>query len=276
MVTLEIEDGDPWYMSPNVWAVPGDDPEGPIGTPVAGRTAYLWARVRNNGTDAATNATVRYYWANPSVGFDRNSATLVGASFVTLGSGQSADVLCLTPWTPSFVNGGHECILAEAFHSSDPLPSTPAFDVPTDRHVAQRNLSVLNTPPGAGAFHLPFEVHNAMRSAETFSVTARVAALHELGRVVPLLGKNAKLPHQRANVKGLGFVRTPCPTPSDYHDATDRVDRLRLEPRGRTGLTLVGTLDEGVSLIHVTQERDGRVVGGLAVLVVNGKREEGR
>ena len=44
-VLLEIEDGDPWYLSPNVWTVPGTNPEGPPGLPIAGKPAYLWARL---------------------------------------------------------------------------------------------------------------------------------------------------------------------------------------------------------------------------------------
>ena len=34
-VELEIRDGDPWYLSPDVWTVPGNDPEGPPGLPIA-------------------------------------------------------------------------------------------------------------------------------------------------------------------------------------------------------------------------------------------------
>ena len=126
-VELEIRDGTPWWASPDIWTVP-DEPEGLPGSPVAGQPCYLWARVRNRGDSAVQNATVRYYWANPNVGFDRTTATLVGTSFVSLAAGEMQDVLCLTPWIPVFVNGGHECVLAEAFHPAlDPLPDTSDF-----------------------------------------------------------------------------------------------------------------------------------------------------
>src|SRR5713226_432877 len=148
-VTLEIRHGNPWYLSPDVWTVPGDDPEGPPGLPIVGRPAYIWAKVRNNGSNAVTNATVRFYWANPSIGFNRTTATLVGSAFVNLGPGGIQDVLCLTPWVPIFVNQGHECVLAEAFHPSDPLPPGQDFNASSDRHVAQRNLSVLMAAGGA-------------------------------------------------------------------------------------------------------------------------------
>src|SRR5215218_5047117 len=133
-VNLEIEDGSPWYLSPNVWAVPGDDPEGPPGTPIVGQPCFLWAKVRNTGKTGVNNATVHFYWGNPSVGFDRTTANFVGSAAVNVPAGGVSDVLCLTPWDPIFVNEGHECILAEAFHASDPLPPGTAFNVPTDRH----------------------------------------------------------------------------------------------------------------------------------------------
>ena len=50
-VLLEIPDGNPWWVSPNLWTVPGNDPNGPAGLPIAGQPAYLYAKVTNNGTD---------------------------------------------------------------------------------------------------------------------------------------------------------------------------------------------------------------------------------
>ena len=75
---LEIEDGSPWWLSPNVWTVPGDNPEGSPGIPEVGQITYLWTRVKNKGKYPIQDATVKYYWANPAVGFDRKSANYVG------------------------------------------------------------------------------------------------------------------------------------------------------------------------------------------------------
>ncbi len=202
---LEIEDGNPWYLSPNVWTVPGDDPTGSLGSPIEGVSCYIWAKVRNNGTDGVQNATVRYYWANPAVGFDRTTANLVGTAFVSLAPGQTSDVLCLTPWIPAFLNEGHECILAEAFHQPlDPLPGVPDFNVPTDRHVAQRNLSVVRTTRAVeGSFRFVFEVHNASRKPRSFVLTAEVADLAQLEGLIPLLGPNFTLPSEEGRVRGL-------------------------------------------------------------------------
>lgn len=91
-VELENRDGDLWWLSPDVWVVPGTDPEGSPGTPIAGTPAYMWARVRNNGTSTVNNAEVRFYWADPSAAFDRNTAHYVGSSFVSLGPAEISDV----------------------------------------------------------------------------------------------------------------------------------------------------------------------------------------
>lgn len=262
---LEIQDGNPlWYLSPDIWVVPGDDPEGPPGMPVAGSPAYLWARVRNNGDTAAQNATVRFYWANPNVGFDRNTANPIGSAFVTLAPNAQSEVLCLTPWIPEYVNQGHECVLAEAFHASDPLPATPDFNVPTDRHVAQLNLSVVNAADGM--FRLAFNVHNTWRSPRTFRIVASQEQLKSLA-AVKWAAKLAKQGTEK-KVRSMGLITAPCPSP----DAIRRAQRPELEVKvgahQRMGVTLAGMVEKGAALIRVEQFADGKLVGGLAAVVI--------
>jgi len=279
-VLLEIPDGNPWWLSPHVWTVPGDNPEGSEGLPVAGSPCYLWARVTNGGRDRVENATVRFYWANPAVGFDRTTANLVGTSFVSLEAGATREVLSLTPWIPQFVNNGHECILAEAFHPTfDPLPATPAFDVPQDRHVAQRNLSVLL--PAQPLFFLPFEVHNPGRKAAKYRIDARVAPLKLAAPLLKGLGRTVHVPEREGKPPKLGFVQSPCPREEDLKALKGSIAGLAVPPRQRAGLTLVGEAGAGACLVHVEQTLDGRLVGGLSVLVLpqgkatSGKKEKG-
>jgi hypothetical protein len=266
-VVLEIEDGDPWYLSPSVWAVPGPNPEGPPGIPTAGQATYLWARVRNRGGDAVADAVVRFYWANPAVGFDRDTANLVGTSNVSLSGGETADVLCLMPWFPAFVNQGHECILAEAFHASyDPLPTTAEFNVPTDRHVAQRNLSVVGT--GAKmSFSFAFEIHNSSRKSREFSIVAREGEPEQVARF-GLLPRGWARDLKPGSLGHVGFTPSLCPDEAEIRRAPARVERLLLGPRERMGYCLVGILESGTALIHVTQEVNDEVHGGLSVLVL--------
>lgn len=270
-VQLEIQDGSPWYLSPDIWTVPGSDPTGTPGVPIVGDTCYMWARVRNNGSTQANNAQVRFYWANPSVGFDRNTANYIGSSNVSLAPGEAREVLCLTPWVPVFVNGGHECVLAEAFHpTADPLPASPAFNVPTDRHVAQRNLDVVFAAKINNLmFSAAFSVCNSSRKDRAFRITAKPGRLEELKPLVEHL-RREKLPLDAAGkIKNLGFVTQPCPDEHDRKDAKPVIEGFQVKGTACSGLSLVGQLEGDAALVHVIQEVDGKEVGGLSVLVLN-------
>lgn len=145
-MALQIRDGTPhWWDSPDIWVVPGADPNGMPGQPIAGEVNFLWGRVRNSGDVPASGAQVNFYWSNPALGVLRSNSTQVGSAFVDLNPGEAKDVLCLVPWVPVVVNNGHECVVAEVIHSSDPLPLPlpDPFDPPSYRQVAQKNLSVL-------------------------------------------------------------------------------------------------------------------------------------
>ncbi len=144
--TLEIKDGSHyWWNSTDIWVVPGADPNGSPGQPVAGEAAYLWARVHNTGDTAAYGAQVNFYWSNPATGVLRSNSTLIGSAFVDLEQNDVQDVLCLIPWIPTIVNDGHECVVAEVIHSLDPLPNPlpDEFDPSNYHQIAQRNLTVL-------------------------------------------------------------------------------------------------------------------------------------
>lgn len=269
-VQLEIEDGNPtWYLSHDIWTVPGDDPEGPPGIPIVGNNCYMWARVHNNGTTPVSNATVRFYWANPSVGFDRNTANLIGTAFVSLAPSEAVEVLCLTPWVPIFVNDGHECILAEAFHTSaDPLPGSPAFNVPTDRHVAQRNISVVMALKSM--FHMAFEIHNPSRKARRFEIALQMGKFEELRALQKVL-TNVKLPQEAGEFEFLGFIDKHCPDEGDFKKAKPVIEAVEVPAGGRRGMTLVGKLKGESALVHVLQKDSDQIVGGLSALVLSEK-----
>jgi hypothetical protein len=149
-VILEIDDGAAvWWESPDIWVVPGPDPLGGPGTPITGGAAYVWARVHNRGDHDVQAAYVKFWWSNPSIGVTRTLSTLIGTAFVDVAAGATEEVLCLSPWVPSFVNGGHECLVCEVVSPADPLPVPvpDLFDPPTFRQIAQRNLSVLELAP---------------------------------------------------------------------------------------------------------------------------------
>ncbi len=232
-VELEIRDGSPyWWNSTDIWIVadPNDTVES---IPIASVPCFLKARVRNNGNSESVDATVQFYWANPSIGVSRTTANLVGQSFVTLFPSDVQDVVCLVPWIPVFLNNGHECILAEAFHPSDPITPSPDFNVPTDRHVAQRNLSVLRAMQGR--FHFNFEVHNQERNNQSFQVMVEEVPAEKIFEQFRHLVKLHELYSlQQGKLKRVSFTDTNCP---DFGVAGDEeMDKNRSYAVGRNQL----------------------------------------
>lgn len=247
--------------------MPDDDPEDTPSTPVVGNNCYVWARVHNNGTTPVSNATVRFYWANPSVGFDRNTANFIGTAFVSLAAAEVAEVLCLTPWIPVFVNNGHECVLAEAFHpSADPLPASPVFNVPTDRHVAQRNLSVIMA--FNSMFHMAFEIHNPSRKRRRFEVVTQVGKIEELRALQKVL-TDVILPQKAGEFEFVGFVDKYCPDDAEFKKAKPVIHAIEVPAGGRKGMTLVGKLKGDGALVHVLQKDGDHIIGGLSALVLS-------
>ena len=186
-VQLQIRDGNPyWYLSPDIWVVPGNDPSGSPGSPIAGQTAYLWAHVANIGSTDANGVRVDFYWANPALQVTRSNATLVGSAFADVPANGAQDALCLVPWTPVIVNAGHECLMAVANHTGDPLPSPlpDAFDPPTYPQVAQKNLTVLVASMHATT--LTLTVSGRQRSDKSVIITTAMGGELDAGTLASL------------------------------------------------------------------------------------------
>ncbi|MEM9572413.1 MAG: hypothetical protein AAF996_13195 [Pseudomonadota bacterium] len=267
-VELEIRDGDPWWLSPDIWIVPGSDPLGAPGIPIAGNSAFVWARVRNDGDTEVTNAEVRFHWADPSAGFDRTTAHLIGSSFVTLAAGEVSEVLLLAPWTPEYVNNGHECVLAEAFHPFlDALPTSPAFNVPTDRHVAQRNLTVIQATAN-GFFATNLSQFNTSRRATNFRLMAELADLKVLVPIAKSLALDLDPKAKPGKIDRLQFSEKRCPDPDDLQKKADSEIELSLRGNSNAQRSIIGLLSDGPALIHVKLFHKDRLIGGQSVLVL--------
>lgn len=271
-VDLAIDDGMPWYLSPDIWVVPGDDPDGTPGTPIAGVPAYIWGNVHNRGSSAVQNATVNYYWADPSTVVSRDNATLIGTSSVSLGAGETKPVLCLSPWIPSMLNNGHLCLVAEAFASTDPLlPFTHSepFNVIGDPQIAQRNLNVV----------LAF-------SAEMLRFVFVVTELNRQGdEELDLVVRRAPLGLLRSNLRTLGLERLPEEAPA-FGDAElcrhddgrqDKVGRrAAVSRKRRMELTMRAPeqLAEGTGALFLIEQRHkGEVVGGHGLLFLGAAKK---
>jgi len=130
--------GTPFWACPDLTIAPAD----PWGRVSAGDEVTVSVTVQNLGYAPATGVRARFWWADPSAGLSPQLATVIGSSDrVSIAAGLAETLLCTTPWTPQFVNGGHECLIAEVSSMSDPLTHT--FRADLDRHVGQRNVTVL-------------------------------------------------------------------------------------------------------------------------------------
>ena len=144
----------PFWESPDILLLAGVDPA--VAPPVppelgqtalAGRPNTLYAHVWNFGLAQAPNVVVEFYWCDPALGIGAAGAHLIGDTVVALGargSGRShAVVKCPTPGYPTFVNGGHECLLVRVWDETSDGLGTPPWDASLNRHVGQRNIHVV-------------------------------------------------------------------------------------------------------------------------------------
>jgi hypothetical protein len=149
----------PFWESPDIFLLAGVDPAvAPAKPPELGQVALagqpntIYAHVWNFGNAAANEVVVEFYWVNPALGISSASVNLIAQTVTALGakgSGSSHRVVkCPVAWVPTFVNGGHECLLVRLWDNPSDLPGQPTFDASWNRHVSQRNIHV-NAPAHA-------------------------------------------------------------------------------------------------------------------------------
>jgi len=146
---------------------------------------------------------VEFYWVDPSLGINPGSVQLIAQTFVALGakgSGRShAVVKCPEAWTPTFVNGGHECLLVRVWDNPSDLPGEPKFDASVNRHVAQRNIHVV--PPGAHMF--------AARAGGVpgLALSPPLSLQQLLPKVGPLYGAPARVAVERVSPNAVPWLQ---------------------------------------------------------------------
>lgn len=263
-MSIEIQDGSPnWYLSPDIWVVPGTNPEGPPGVPREGEPAFVWCRIHNNAGAPVKGVVVDFYWANPATVISRSSANPIGRSYATADPG-SVEVLCVSAWVPSWVNEGHECLVVEISDSGPPSPSSVPFNPPAEPHVAQRNLTILSASQ-LKRFKMPFGAGEGKRKGTTVVVQrGKVAQLYrgkggKVAGVPPGLEEAEKIEFGLASERG------------ERHRAPLGSHELKLEgPRAPVLHVAADDISPGKGALLLVEERLGdRVVGGLGVLVVD-------
>lgn len=277
---LIIEDGQPWWWdSADIWVVPGNDPNGVPGAPIAGTGNYLWGRVRNTGNSASNGVRVDFYWADPSGQIAVGAATPIGSAFADLPPGATQEVLCLVPWLPVIVNGGHECLLAVAHGPGDinplpdPLPNGFAFQPTLHEQIAQRNVTVVLAARRAQLLAIAV----AALRRETKKVELHLEQGGELPqRLLATLGLERWLPARDARLVA-GLARTP-----HCHGDVPGEQKLALEiPRGQAQAVYLSVRTEALppgqyALLRVLETQEGKVMGGITYIVTDLEKEQGQ
>jgi hypothetical protein len=170
--------GTPYWVCPDLSFAPVDA----WGRVNAGDEVTVSVTVQNLGHAPATGVRARFWWVDPSAGISPLSANVIGTSErFSIGAGLAETLPCTTPWTPVFVNGGHECLVVEVSSTSDPLTHT--FRADLDRHVGQRNVTVLQ-PDGEQQFMVLTLTNPFWEEART---TLHVQT-SQFFRIAPLVG----------------------------------------------------------------------------------------
>lgn len=174
-----------FYESPDIWVVAPDGSD----VPVVGVVNQAQVRVWNYGPAASYGTTVELFWCDPSIGVLLSAATQIGVQSTTLQPG--AHKILTFPWTPVFVNGGHECLVAQVY---DPVSDNliAPFNPVADRHVAQKNLNLI---PLAAGMQLDVHFFSANLTKRT-----QVSQID----VEPIVGDALR---RLADERGLGVIR---------------------------------------------------------------------
>jgi hypothetical protein len=287
-----------FWESPDILLLAGVDPaDAPAKPPTLGDTALagkpntLYAHVWNFGLAQAPNVVVEFYWCNPSLGIGPSGANLIGQTMVSLGargSGQShAVVKCPVVWTPTFVNGGHECLVVRIWDETSDGLGTPPWDAALNRHVAQRNIHVIaaGDPGNPGAPHAMMALHpvDALMAHLATPLTLKIG---------PLFGEPADLavarvaPHempwlqQRTGVRGQ-FPGAATPTgnvqlsaPRDLGGGTAGVGGGTTQTVHRDDQQVTFTTGDTMPppgqahVYRVTASQQGQVFGGYTVVLL--------
>jgi hypothetical protein len=124
-----------------------------------------------------------------------------------------------------------------------------------------------------GRFVYPIQICNPSRLEQRFTIHSRQAPLEH---AAPFLKRRGKDPSKNVNdekEQGLkhGLVKEARPDLIGIEHGKHVLEGIRLAPFACTGCILIGVLERGEALIHVTQEVEGKIVGGLSVLVISRK-----
>lgn len=182
-----------WYENQSIWNRTAADGGTAHQDPIVNQTNYAYVKVKNRGTQTATNVVVKAFHANPAAGLsypnDWIPMTTPQLSLANIAPNSSAELVAGPfAWTPTHI--GHECMFMIASANGDasntdnfaPGDSIPEWRlVPNDNNVGQRNVAPV---PGGGTSgltaefdRLSFELKNPLTATAVMQVEATLPPL---------------------------------------------------------------------------------------------------
>jgi len=274
----------PSWLSPDILlfpsaAVPPGDPvdlSRAVVSPTVGETYTVGVHIWNLGRFPAHGVQVKVWWVEPGffsgVPDPRYNPHFIGGAWAELGDRESghAHGIVLLPDTWTIRNTGllHQCLLATVECVSDPW--TGVLDANHDRHVGQRNVTLIG--PGDDATSLLAMLHEKLDRGSRLTVGVAKAGRASLaGAAARHMASNAKegsgwpvragKPRRLATVvdAGNGLVAT---LGKERHrvDTLGAALQLALGSDALTGTALMaGTVLSalGPAVVHLSTEASG-------------------
>jgi hypothetical protein len=255
---------------------------------LAGQPNTLYAHIWNFGNAAANEVVVEFYWVDPALGISASSVHLIAQTFTSLGAKGSPDshavVMCPEAWIPTFVNGGHECLLVRVWDNPADLPGEPKFDASQNRHVGQRNIHV-DAPGAAMAMLKPKALAAApatlalrqpllINVGPLYGTPAQVSVARVSPSAVPWLqlhtGKRGVFP---AMAPPTGAPTLSPPTPIGGGPPSTGSGAAQQQVTGSDQQVALSTSDDppGPGQAHVyrvSASQDGAVFGGYTIVIL--------
>jgi hypothetical protein len=283
----------PFWESPDIFILAGVTPaHAPPKPPTLGQTAIankpntIYAHVWNFGNAKASEVIVEFYWCDPSLGINPGSVHLIAQTEIALGakgSGWSHKLVkCPEAWTPTFLNGGHECLLVRVWDNPSDLPGEPKFDAAINRHVAQRNIHVISSAAGQGlsaagplSAGMPVAMPNPLllKVGPLYGAPAVVAVERVTPHVVPWLqlhtGERGKFP-AHALPTGTPLLSRPIANGGGYPVSGSAAQQNVTGDDQQIAFTTSDAMPAPgqAHVYRVSASQDGAVFGGYTVIVL--------
>lgn len=279
-----------WWLSPDIGVTPLADsnPKFPgVGHPVENDTYNVWVRLHDHGKAEVAALTWNLWvcWVVPTAGgieveSSKTHFLFPGAPITvpvpTKGpgipvGGQMLGIDYNITWKPVRENHGHECLIALAYKFEKITPPKTLDGNATDTEyftIAQKNLGVLQGASHKRRFQYAFQACNGADEIRQFVIAAQQGPLSDIEAFLPGMPGGESILQKPGQVEGLGIIESAQPDPAQLDGATAVLPSVSIGPRSCQPFTLVGSLQEGNALIHVTESLGEEVVGGLSVLVL--------